>query len=223
MKKTYIIASALLSLASASALAQDNTVRIGAVHININSESPDLTSNGPAFLTPQPAGITVGNANTVYFGYTRRLTEHFSLDVALGIPPKHEVMGRGTLAPYGVTATVKQRAPTVFINYNFGSAEDKFRPFVGIGMNYTQFFDANSTPVGDIATGGPTKIDLKESFGVAGQLGVTYKLDDRWSVCASFAGAKVKTDMTATTGSIQRMTTINFRPTVYSMSVGYSF
>lgn len=223
MKKIQFATCALLALASASALAYDNTVRMGAANISIHSKSPDFTSNGPAFLTPQPAGLNVGNANTLLLGYVRRITDHIDVELAAGLPPQHNVYGRGMMAPYGVIAKVKQRAPTVFVNYNFGAPGDKLRPFVGLGVNYTQFFDANSTASNNIATGGPTKIDLSESFGLAGQLGLSYKLADRWSLNASLATANVKTNMTATTGSIERKTTIDFRPVVFSMSVGYSF
>lgn len=223
MKTLKIAAFALMGVASASVFAQQNTIHLGLINVGIHSESPDLTSNGPAFLTPQPAGVTVGNATTVLFGYTRKLNDHFDFEIAAGLPPQHDVFGRGTLAPYGITAKVKQRAPTFFLNYNFGSASNKFRPYVGLGLNYTQFFDATSTPVGNIATGGPTKISLSESFGVAAQLGLTYKIDEKWSVTSSLATADVKSNMTAATGSIERKTRINFRPVVFTMSVGYSF
>jgi outer membrane protein len=87
------------------------------------------------------------------------------------------------MARYGVIAKVKQRAPTLFVNYNFGAPSEKFRPFVGLGLNYTQFFDATLlTASNDIVTGGPTKLKLKESFGLAGQIGIRYQYDDRWSV-----------------------------------------
>ncbi|MFZ6772683.1 OmpW/AlkL family protein [Undibacterium sp. SXout7W] len=223
MKKIQFSVCVLFALSSASVLAQDNTFRAGMINLGLHSQSPDLTSNGPAFLTPQPAGVTVGNATTILFGFTRKLTDHFDLDIVMGLPPKHDVYGRGTLAAYGITAKVKQRAPTAFINYNFGDVTNKFRPFVGLGVNYTQFFDATSTPLGDIATGGPTKIQLKESYGFAAQIGASYKFTDRWSIVGSVATAEVKSDMTATTGSIERKTTINFRPVVLTLGIGYSF
>ncbi|MFZ6870622.1 OmpW/AlkL family protein [Undibacterium sp. Di27W] len=223
MKKIHFAVSALFGLACFSAHAYDNTIRAGVLNVQVHSESPDLTSNGPTFLTPQPAGLIVSNATTVVFGYTRRLNDHFDFDFVAGIPPEHEVVGRGNLAPYGVISKVKQRAPTFFINYNFGEATNAWRPFVGLGLNYTQFFDAKSTANGNIASGGPTKIDLKDSIGLAGQVGINYHINDRWSVSASIAAAKVKSDMTATTGSIERKTTIDFRPVVYGVAVGYSF
>ncbi|MES2296446.1 MAG: OmpW family outer membrane protein [Pseudomonadota bacterium] len=226
MKTTPFAACALAGLAmlaSHAASAQQNTVRGGLAYLTIHSSSPNLTSNGPDFLTPQPAGITVDNASTIMLGYTRALDEHWDLDFALGIPPAHDVRGRDMLAPFGVTAKVKQAAPTVFGNYNFGAAKDALRPFVGVGVNFTHFYDGQSTASGDIATGGPTKISLTNSVGLALQAGLNYKLFDGWSIGASVATAKVKSDMTATTGSIERKTTIDFKPVVYTAYVAYSF
>ncbi|KIF83747.1 hypothetical protein TSA66_14385 [Noviherbaspirillum autotrophicum] len=213
----------MLGLASVSAYSQQNTVRAGLIDLTIHSEAPNLTTNGPAFLTPQPAGLTVENATTLLLGYTRKLNEHLDIDVVLGLPPRHDVKGTGTLAPFGVIAKVKQAAPTVFLNYNFGAPENKFRPFVGVGFNYTHFFDGQSTSSGNLASGGPTKIELSDSFGLAAQVGASYKLTDQWSLVGSVATAKVKSDMTATTGSIERKTTIDFRPVVYTLGLAYSF
>ncbi len=201
----------------------DNTLRVGVAHLDIRSKSDNLSTNGPAFLTPQPAGLTIGDATTLLLAYTRRLDPNYDLDVVLGFPPRHDVYGRGTLAPFGVVATVRQASPTVFINYNFGEEESKFRPFVGVGVNYTHFFDRDSTAAGSLASGGPTRIKLSDSWGLAAQAGARYKIDDRWAVYGSVATAKVKSDLTATTGSIERKTTIDFRPVVVTLTLGYSF
>jgi outer membrane protein len=229
MKTIHIAITAALGLSCAVANAQSagqspqNTLRIGVAHLGIHSKSDNFTTNGPAFLTPQPAGITVDDATTLMIAYTRRLNANLDLDVILGIPPKHDVQGRGTLAPFGVVSRVKQASPTVFLNYNFGDEQNRFRPFVGLGVNYTRFFDAKSTDSGSLASGGPTKIELSDSWGLAMQAGASYKLADRWSICGSVATADVKSDLKATTGSIERRTRIDFRPVVLTVGVGYSF
>ncbi|NEX60664.1 OmpW/AlkL family protein [Noviherbaspirillum galbum] len=219
-----VIAGTVLSAASASAQSvPQNTLRLGVAHIGIHSKSDDFTTNGPAFLTPQPAGITVDDANTLVIAYTRRLNANLDLDLILGIPPQHDVKGRGTLAPFGTVSKVKQASPTAFINYNFGDEANRFRPFVGVGLNFTRFYDAKSTDAGNLASGGPTKIELSDSWGLAVQAGLNYKLTDRWSLNGSVATADVKSDLKATTGSIERRTRIDFRPVVMTVSVGYSF
>jgi hypothetical protein len=50
-----------------------------------------------AYLTPQPAGLTVGDGKTLMFGFTRKLNDHFDLDFTAGLPPEHKVYGRGTM------------------------------------------------------------------------------------------------------------------------------
>jgi outer membrane protein len=223
VKIKHIAAAVALGLCSMASFGADNVFRIGYADITVHSSSADLTSNGPAFLTPQPAGLTVADASTLVFGYTRNLDANWSVEALLGVPPKHKVNGRGTLAPFGTISEIKQFAPTFMLNYNFGKPGDQWRPFVGVGVNYTHFYDSTSTAAGNLASGGPTKINLTNSTGLAGQAGVTYALTGPWSVTGSVAAAKVKTDLTASTGSIDRKTSIDLKPLVYTICVGYAF
>jgi outer membrane protein len=223
MKTTQFALCAVLTLASFGAWGQQNTIKLGVAHLDIRSQADNLSSNGPPFLTPQPAGLSVGDATTLLVSYIRKLDDHWDLDLEAGLPPSHDTNGVGTLAPFGVISKVKQAGPTLFINYNFGAPDSKFRPFVGLGINYTRFYDGESTASGNLASGGPTKIELSDSWGPAAQIGASYKLAQNWSVIGSIAMAKVKSDLTATTGSIRRTTTIDFRPVVYTLAVGYSF
>src|SRR5450830_1079692 len=104
MKKIQIALCALFGLTSVAAMAEDqNLVAAGIGYISVHSSSPDFSSNGPAFLTPQPAGITVASATTLLFGFSHMLNDHWAVAFAGGIPPKHDINGRGTLAPFGVT------------------------------------------------------------------------------------------------------------------------
>ena len=64
---------------------------------------------------------------------------------------------------------------------------------------------------------------MSDSFGWAAQLGLSYRLSESWSLVGSVLAAKVKSDMTAVTGSIERKTTIDFRPVVYTLGLAYSF
>ncbi|MCX7670369.1 MAG: outer membrane beta-barrel protein, partial [Anaerolineae bacterium] len=172
--------------------------------------------------------VEVGDADTVIFGYKRTLSDNLELDVALGIPPRHKSYGRGILTPFGQISSVKQVSPTVFLNYKFMDPKAQFRPFVGLGINHTRFTGGKSTAAGDLASGGPTTVSLKSSTGLAWQGGVTVRLQDRWSLTGAIGQAKVKSDATATTadpalGTVRRTTTIDFRPTVFALSLGYSF
>ena len=224
MKKIQIALCALFGLTSSVAMAEDqNLVAAGFGYISVHSSSPNLSSNGPDFLTPQPAGLTVGSASTLLFGFSHMLNDHWAVAFAGGIPPKHNISGTGTLAPFGVITTVKQLAPTVFANYHFNESGSKFRPFVGLGINYTKFYDVTSQPSGNLASGGPTSISLSSYTGLAATVGMNYKIADHLYLNANIAAANVSTDMVATTGSIQRTTHVKLNPILYSAGLAYSF
>jgi outer membrane protein len=228
--KKFALQAALLMLPLAASAQQsqapevyNNKVRVGVVYFDVHTDTSPFSSNGPAFLTPQPAGLSVGNATTLLLIYTRSLNDHWDVDAEIGWPPSHDTTGTGTLAPFGKVAKVKQANPTAFITYNFGERNDKWRPYVGLGVNFTHFYDAESTASGDLANGGPTKLSLSNSWGWAAKAGLSYRVNDRWSIIGSVGTVKVKTDLTATTGSIVRKTTLDMQPIVYTLTVGYNF
>lgn len=226
MKKIQLAVCAVLGVLSLTAHAEElskNSVRIGVDYIQNHSSSPNFTSNGPAFLTPQPAGTEAQDAVTPVLAYTRKLNDHWDAELVLGIPPRVDAKGTGTLQTFGTVARVKEAGPDAFLIYNFGKEGDKLRPLVGLGINFTHFYDAESTESGDLASGGPTKITLTNSWGWAAKTGASYQINQHWSLVGVVAAIKVKSDMTTETGSIVRKTTIDFRPIVYSVGMQYRF
>lgn len=231
--KTSILrsAAALVLLAAglaAPAAAQTHTFYVGGAYIDVHSKAPPLSSNPETLPAGVEAGVKVDDAATVGFGYVYRINERWSLEAALGIPPEHKTYGTDFIEPFGQVSSMKQICPTVFVNWHFDEiGASGVTPFVGLGINYTKFTDGRSTPSGDAASGGPTKIELTSSWGLAAHAGLSYKLDQNWSIVAAVAYADVKSDVTATTttntGPIVRTTTIDFRPLAYTLSLGYSF
>lgn len=223
MKISHIAMCAVLGLGSMAAQAQQNMVRFGYLNIQVHSVADPVTTNGPAFLTPQPASVSIGNSSTATFGYTRAINEHWDVDLALGTPPTYDVYGTGTFAPFGRIATVKEAAVNVYAIYNFGEPKDKWRPFVGLGVNHTKFFDGTTTSSGELAAGGPSKIEAKDSTGLAAKIGATYNFSDQWALIGSVSYSDIRTTMTVTTGSIQRSGDVKFNPVGYSLALGYRF
>ncbi len=216
--RNSLLAAALL-VASIGAHAQEQAVLLGVAQVNINSKASDLS--GP--FTPAGANLKVDDATTLVFSYIRRVDDRYSLELALGLPPTHDVQGRGALAGIGKIAEVKQFAPTMFVNYSFAGPKATLQPFVGVGFNYTHFYAGKSTPAGSNASGGPTSITLTDSFGLAAQAGLRWRIDERWFASAKIATAQVKSDLTSNSAGLIRTTTIDFRPVVFSVSGGYRF
>ncbi|MCJ0765871.1 OmpW/AlkL family protein [Variovorax terrae] len=233
MNHRFTLIAAALALAGLSTAASaQNTVRIGYSHVEPHSSASDAT--GPFLLGP-PSGVSlsVKNQDTLFLSFAHSFNNNMEVELALGYPPTHDVTAQlnpAIVPAYIVSsfqgqviAKVRQVAPTLFFNYKFGEPQSAWRPFVGLGINYTRFDKRESTATGNALNGGPTDISLSDSWGLAAQAGVSYRFSDKWTLNAAVATARVKTHLTATTAGAARNIDIRFRPTVLTFSVGYDF
>lgn len=228
-KKIVTLALAVAAaLAASGAYADDagpNSVRVGMFFVHYETEATEIS--GP--YTPSGLGVHVDNIETLYLGYVRSFSTHFQTELAFGYPPLTKTEGRGpaTLGsvPYNgqVISTARWLSPSLLFEYVFGDANARFRPYVGLGVNYTKFFSRQSTAAGDAASGGPTSIALPVSVGPAATAGLSYAVTDRWHVYASCSVAQVNTRLTANTAGILRTSEIHFWPNAVVIAAGYSF
>jgi outer membrane protein len=225
MKSLSIAFGLIAALFGGAALAQENTLDLGVVNFQINSSSPDISGR----YTPGGLNLDVGNATSLYLAYTRHVWGHFSAELDGGIPPKFNVYAKGPATvgsvPYnGVTlASAHSFTPAAFVNYNFLDTSNPWQPYIGLGVNYTNFYKISSTSGNNAINGGYTMLGLSDSWGVAGHVGLRYRIQDHWSVNFAVTMADVKSNLTTDTYGVRRGTTIDFRPTVFILSVGYSY
>jgi outer membrane protein len=175
-----LLSIALLGLTAPAAWSQDdvpkNAVGIGWYFIFYHVYASDLV--GP--FTPPGAGLDVRDTNTLYLAYFRRFSPHFQLELAAGNPPLTKSTGKGpaTLGsvPYSgqVITTTRWLAPSALLKYNFLDEGSLIRPYIGAGVSFVSFYDRNSTVAGNEAAGGPTRIELSNSFGPAATAGVAF-------------------------------------------------
>jgi outer membrane protein len=221
------VAALLTVLGAASASADDylNSVRLGSESVFYHTNADNVS--GP--YVPPGVNIDAQNLETLYAGYVRTLSSHFAVELALGYPPLAKVNGRGLPSvgsvPYNgqVVSSARWLAPTLFLEYNFLPPDSLFRPYLGVGVNYTNFYDRDTTAAGNAAFGGPTKISLTASVQPAVTGGLDYHVSNHWHVYASYSWSNVKTDLTADTAGVLRTTRINFSPRVVVVSAGFSF
>ncbi|MDB5844623.1 MAG: outer membrane protein [Polaromonas sp.] len=209
-------------------MAQQNTVKLGISNVQPHSSASDVS--GP--FTPGGISLEVRDRATPFVSYTREINDQWDVELGLGIPPKHDIVlkinnaalpGSAQALSGQVGATIRQVAPTLFVNYKFLEKTGVLRPFVGAGINYTRFDKTHSTAAGDALNGGPSSISLKDSVGLALQAGVAWRLSNAWSVSASLATARVKSKITTNTLGIERRADISFKPRVFTVAMGYSF
>jgi outer membrane protein len=228
--KALISATAIAALlGSVPALAADdvydNSFRVGSYTVFYHTHADDVT--GP--FVPAGVNLKAQDLETLYVGFVRRLSSAFALELALGYPPLNKVEGKGPATvgsvPYNgqVVSTARWLSPTVLLEYNFLSEDSKFRPYIGVGVNYTNFYDRKSTAQGNAGLGGPTKVSLTASVGPAATVGLAYAITPRWHVYGSYSISRVNTNATLDTEGVIRTTTIKFGPQALVISGGYSF
>jgi outer membrane protein len=232
-KSVRLVCAALATVAAGvysatPAFADDspaNSARIGVYSVFYHVSSDGL--QGP--YVPPGANIDAKNVETLYLGYVRSLTDHFDVELTAGYPPLQKTVGKGPAelgsVPYNgqIIATARWIAPTALLEYKFLSVNSPLRPYIGAGINYTTFYDRDSTAAGDAASGGPTKLSLSRSLGPAGTAGLAYRISGNWFAYASYSVTRVNTHLTADTGGVIRTTEIKFGPQAAVVAVGYSF
>jgi outer membrane protein len=212
MMTNKVLGSALaaLLLCGGLAQAQETTIKLGLTRYDTHAKTTGIQGIG----VPAGADANVGDATTVIFVAERLVTPNIGVELVLGIPPKIKSRAAGSVAFLGEVLTARNVAPTLLLNYHFGQAGDTWRPYVGIGVNYTRFTSVKS-PLAE-------HVEMSDSIGPTVQAGIDYNFSKQWGLFASIAAVKVKSDLVAS-GSTVLTTTIDFRPLVYSTGLAYRF
>jgi outer membrane protein len=213
MKPQLISAIALASFAALpSAQAQTlNTVKFGLIQYVPDSKTSGITGIG----VPPGADAEVGSATTLLLTYERTISPNLGVELVLGVPPRVKSKATGTVAFLGDDIlSARNVAPTLLLTWHFGEPGDKWRPYVGAGINYTKFTGVRSKLA--------DKVEMSDSVGLAGHAGVDYAINAEWAAFASIGASKVKSDLVAS-GSTVLKTTIDFRPITYSVGLAYRF
>lgn len=193
------------------AQAQDYGLKVGLTRYTSHSATTGIQGIG----VPPGADAVVGDASTAIFAIERRLNANMGLELVLGVPPKVSARATGSVAFLGdKVLTARNLAPTLMLNYSFGDAGAKWRPYVGVGANFTRFSDIQSSLA--------PKVEMSDSFGMALQAGVNYALSKQWGLFGSISAIDVSSKLVAT-GNTVLTTTIDFRPIVYTVGTSYRF
>lgn len=216
MKKLTALVLAAATLAPAASIAHeagDFLFRAGTATVRPNVGGDDVKINGLGNL-----GTFGANNNTqlgLTFGYM--ITDNIGVELLAATPFEHKV-GTG---PTGNIATVKHLPPTLMAQYYFGDKQDKLRPYLGAGLNYTFFFDEKFNNNGKKA--GLSDLDLSSSWGFAAQAGMDYMLTDNWMLNTSVWWMNIESDVKFKAGDDSYKVKTRLDPFVFMFGVGYRF
>lgn len=217
MKSIKIIGSmALALLVTAPALAQ-STGWSG--KLGYNEFYPQVSSGE---ITGVPGSeIGVGNGGGLFVSAVYAFDEHFSAELAFGVPPRLDITGQGSVKAAGKIGDAKIYAPILLAQYRFapGSA---FRPYVGIGVTYAKFASVRTAPILAqlMNPGGSVSASIDNTWGLTGQIGATYAVSENWFVDASVVPMRVKTTARLSTG---QSADVSVNPVAVNVAVGFRF
>lgn len=201
---------ALLPLALAATL--------GALAVsNVHADDSWVVRVGGAVVAPKGNNGTLAGARADISSSTRpsidleyMFTPNWGLDVLGAWPFMHDVK----LAGLGTVARTKQLPPTFGINYHF-MPDAAWSPFLGLGVNYTNFFGTHATG----ALYG-NSVSIANSWGAAVRAGFDVKITDKWLATVDVRWANIESDVKV---NGNRVGTAKIDPVVFGASVGYRF
>ncbi|MFK8028392.1 MAG: OmpW family protein [Gammaproteobacteria bacterium] len=168
-----------LLIFSSTVNANDNDrwiVRVRAINISPDDQSRDIAVNGTPVAN---SGVGVDEDIVPELDITYMLTKHIGLELILATS-SHNVTARGSLGSLGKVINTGVLPPTLTLQYHFNPT-GKIRPYAGIGVNYTHFYDEKVRGPLDVPG---ADIRLDSSWGFAAQLGMDYMLNNEWFINA---------------------------------------
>lgn len=159
----------------------------------------------------------VDNNTQLGLTFTWMATDNIGIELLAATPFRHKV----GLAATGTLATVRQLPPTLMAQYYFFDNNSKLQPYVGAGINYTTFYDTDFNQTGRDA--GLSDLSVKDSWGVAGQVGLDYEIDQDWMLNMSVWYMDIETEVKFKAGGQQQNIDTRIDPWVFFFGVGYRF
>lgn len=176
--KTISLA-ALVAVLAMPALAQqagDWTIGVGVGSVMPKDDNGTVAGN---------LDVEVGNDVRPTLTVEYFVRDNIGVELLAATPFTHDVSIKGL----GKVGSVKHLPPVLSLNYhwNTGSA---FKPYAGIGLNYTSIWDEKTQ--GALAG---SRLDLKHSFGLALQAGADWWLNDRSALRATVRWIDLDSDV----------------------------
>jgi outer membrane protein len=156
-------------------------------------------------------GLSINDRTIPELDITRFFTPQIAAELVLTYPQKQTISAGGT--PIG---SLKHLPPVLTLQYHFTQLPS-FRPYVGLGVNYTRFSDVQF----DAATTAALHPSIKRnSFGAALQAGVDIPVGSGWLINADVKKVQIRTDVSSSGTKVGQF---KVDPLLLSLGVGKRF
>jgi len=227
--RTSLFTASLLALAIAAPLAHahqagDIIVRAGAITVDPQESSSDIWVGA---LGTDVAGTkaTLDSDTQLGLNFAYMLTNNIGIELLAATPFSHNVGVKGMPGGFaglnGKLGELKHLPPTLSVVYYPLDASSAFQPYLGAGINYTWFFDTKLSS--DAEDKGFSGLDMKDSWGLAAQVGMDYMLTDSIMLNAQVRYIDIETTGTTHILGDKVKVDVDVDPFVYMVGLGYKF
>lgn len=218
MKKS-VVAVALLSALSAPIFAETNS----------DKDTPWVFRGTLAYVQPNDdSGAVLGNDGVsvdaglgLGLSFTYMFDQNWGLEILAASPFTHELKGTGALSGLDIGET-KQLPPTVSVTYHWGQSTSYH---VGAGLNYTKFFEEESTDALTTALGAQsTDLELDASTGLSIQFGFDTPINNDWNLTGTVYYKDIDTEADViVNGAVAATVDVQIDPIVWTLGVSTRF
>lgn len=201
----------------------DIVLRLGAASVQPDDSSSlvSTTATGPLAGTAVQVGDEVQlGVNLLYM-----MSDNIGLELLAATPFEHDLSISG-LGTYGFSTTklgsTKHLPPTISAVYYFGPKRAVLRPYLGLGVNYTVFFEESLSQDARSELSARS-LQLDNSLGLSIYGGFDWELNDHWLINASMRKIDIDTKGSLQSALGKIKVDVDIDPYVYMLSVGYKF
>ena len=233
--RTTLFATSLLALAIAAPAVQahqagDIIVRAGAITVQTHESTSGVKiDRNPAAVGASYLGgkASVNNDTQLGLNFAYMLTDHWGVELLAATPFKHDVSIKGTGAVDGKLGSFKHLPPVLSAIYYPLDSKSAFQPYVGAGINYTWFSDesvSSGAKAGNNIAAPLTSLNIKNSWGLAAQIGADYMLTDKIMINGQIRYIDIDTTAYVdVAGAARAKVNVDVQPWVYMLGLGYKF
>ncbi len=195
---TISIVAAFVAGYAADTFAQDSPwqVRVGNTSVRPKSNNSSI--------------VNVDDNSSLTFTVSYYFNDNWAFEILAAVPFEHDI----ELLDGTIVGDTEHLPPTFSIQYHF-LPNGRFRPYAGIGINYTTFTSESTT--GPLAG---SDLSLDASTGLAIQLGADFMINDNWLINVDLRSIDIETDAELDGAPVA---TVAIDPSVFGINVGYRF
>ena len=197
-------------------------LHLRAIHVAPNDDSSLIRLDGTGVAG---TGVSVDTGPSLDISLAYMMTDYWAVELLADLSSKHSVSANGLAGlnvPNGTDVVATNvLPPTVFLQYHF-NPKGKVRPYAGVGLNYTLFFNDELSGAAQTVLGA-SNLDIDSSLGAAAQLGIDWALKNNWTFNVDVKYIQIDTEATFDTAIGRASVDVDINPTVLGIGFGKSF